>query len=505
MTAHEVVTFVRDINSDWCEVINKKRERGVVPRSYLGEVDDDQADTPDQRVLKPSELCPEIQVTVAEYRDTTGKTMSLMDEEPVTVLQQLKDSWVRVRRASGEEGIAPSTYLKPAFVYYRAVADYKEKTHATQLIYSAGDNFLLLAFKANEWLRVKAAGGREGLVAARYVEPVTGTLNPNSFTPAHRASTANVAAAVDIKARAQQYQSAASTTTAPKAVGRRQSVAMLPATVSNVRSGLERHQLKVVQWSKEHVEAWAEELGDDIAALAPVFRANDVDGKLLFQLTKDDLQGMGIASLGLRNRVMEEIEKLKRHDGKPVNAAPTPLSLNRQGKVRSAIDKSIRQGQLQPPAPGQPPRTPMPRRGLSPRHADLLEGDEDYGRSRTASAPAADLAPRHPRSQARPRTDRSPGRYEDDGVRQGRERAATSSLAASSRLRDAEGGRGMSRKDRAMRIAQESTRRAKVEQNRTDRQQRPPPPPEQRRRAGSRGRYEEDDRADDGYERHARY
>jgi len=241
-----------------------------------------------------------------------------------------------------------------------------------------------------------------------------------------------------------------------------------------------------------------------------LLRANDVDGKLLFQLTTDDLQGMGVLSLGLRKRVMEEIEKLKRHDGKPVNATPTPLSLNRQGKVRSAIDKSIRQGQFKPPSPGQPPRTPVPHRELDPRYADLLEDDAEGrypaqgrgGRGRVASAPAADMDARHPRSQGRPRRDeRSPGRYEDHDVRQGRERAASSSVAASARLRDAEDGRGKSRRDKAMRIAQESTRRAKVEQKRTER---PPPPPEQgrRRRAGSRGRYEEGE--EDGYERHAR-
>src|SRR3954470_18916210 len=70
------------------------------------------------------------------------------------------------------------------------------------------------------------------------------------------------------------------------------------------------------------VADWLRTLG--LEQYEAVFRANDVDAKLLPTLTADDLKEIGIASFGHRRRLLEAIAAL-RSNAMPAGA-PAPVS-----------------------------------------------------------------------------------------------------------------------------------------------------------------------------------
>ena len=51
--------------------------------------------------------------------------------------------------------------------------------------------------------------------------------------------------------------------------------------------------------------AWLRGLG--LEQYAPAFRANDVDGEVLPELTADDLIGLGVTSIGHRRKLLAAI------------------------------------------------------------------------------------------------------------------------------------------------------------------------------------------------------
>ena len=54
--------------------------------------------------------------------------------------------------------------------------------------------------------------------------------------------------------------------------------------------------------------AWLRGLG--LEQYAPAFRANDVDGEVLPELTADDLIGLGVTSIGHRRKLLAAITAL---------------------------------------------------------------------------------------------------------------------------------------------------------------------------------------------------
>ena len=56
------------------------------------------------------------------------------------------------------------------------------------------------------------------------------------------------------------------------------------------------------------VAAWLRGLG--LEQYAPAFRANDVDGEVLPELTADDLIGLGVTSIGHRRKLLAAIAAL---------------------------------------------------------------------------------------------------------------------------------------------------------------------------------------------------
>lgn len=67
--------------------------------------------------------------------------------------------------------------------------------------------------------------------------------------------------------------------------------------------------LLVADWSEEDVQTWLCEEG--LQELLSVFKANNIDGAELSQLNKETATELGIASVGLRGRLMRKIEALK--------------------------------------------------------------------------------------------------------------------------------------------------------------------------------------------------
>src|SRR5215472_4059207 len=56
------------------------------------------------------------------------------------------------------------------------------------------------------------------------------------------------------------------------------------------------------------IDGWLRGIG--LAQYAEIFRANDIDGELLGQLTNDDLKDIGVASLGHRKKLLKAIAAL---------------------------------------------------------------------------------------------------------------------------------------------------------------------------------------------------
>ncbi|XP_023136837.2 WD repeat, SAM and U-box domain-containing protein 1-like isoform X2 [Amphiprion ocellaris] len=62
-------------------------------------------------------------------------------------------------------------------------------------------------------------------------------------------------------------------------------------------------------WSEEDVQSWLSEEG--LEELVSVFKANNIDGPELIQLSKETAAEMGIESVGLRGRLLRKVEALK--------------------------------------------------------------------------------------------------------------------------------------------------------------------------------------------------
>ncbi len=63
------------------------------------------------------------------------------------------------------------------------------------------------------------------------------------------------------------------------------------------------------------VEAWLKGLG--LEQYAEAFAENDVDGERLAKLTAEDLQEMGVKSVGHRRKLLDAITRLGQDDEEP--------------------------------------------------------------------------------------------------------------------------------------------------------------------------------------------
>eukprot|EP00043_Microstomoeca_roanoka_P007323 m.70541 g.70541 ORF g.70541 m.70541 type:complete len:803 (+) comp13779_c1_seq1:3620-6028(+) len=284
------VELLKEVSADWCVVQVSSRERGLVPRGYLEKA--------------RQESTTEIMRTTHEYRNDKS-SFFLFEGEVVTVLQQASDDWFFVRRANGEEGMAPALYLQPATVFYKAVADFDGQRNSSQLSFSRNDMFVLLSFKSNDWLQARNSDGRVGLIPAVYVEEVA---PPDSFAaargelvpPVERGHVAN-------RARVFSTPQRATTTSTPQ---RRESLMRTPS-VHRLKSAYSRHALLPHAWTSLHVLDWLVTLPIDTKHVERVFEVNGIEGQTLLELGDRDLRAMGIKDRLTREELLNAIDSLK--------------------------------------------------------------------------------------------------------------------------------------------------------------------------------------------------
>ena len=82
------------------------------------------------------------------------------------------------------------------------------------------------------------------------------------------------------------------------------------------------------------IAEWLRTLG--LEQYAPAFHDNDVTEDLLPSLTADDLKELGVASVGLRRRLLDAIALLRAAEPAPVTQRPFCLPSRARG-VRAAV------------------------------------------------------------------------------------------------------------------------------------------------------------------------
>src|ERR1700680_1355580 len=88
------------------------------------------------------------------------------------------------------------------------------------------------------------------------------------------------------------------------------------------------------------VAAWLRGLG--LEQYAPAFRANDVDGEVLPELTAEDLIGLGVTSIGHRRKLLAAIAALRDTPADDNSASVTvtgPADALNKGSVSSRAER----------------------------------------------------------------------------------------------------------------------------------------------------------------------
>lgn len=73
---------------------------------------------------------------------------------------------------------------------------------------------------------------------------------------------------------------------------------------------------EVAAWSEGDVTAWLNSLGKEFSRYAKPFAANNINGRRLVRLNDEKLQNIGIASLGHRDDILEQIAILTQADAR---------------------------------------------------------------------------------------------------------------------------------------------------------------------------------------------
>ncbi len=71
------------------------------------------------------------------------------------------------------------------------------------------------------------------------------------------------------------------------------------------------------------IDGWLRRIG--LTQDAEMFRANDIDGKLLRRMTNDDLKDIGVVSFGHRKKLLEAIAELGSAPAAPPAALAMPM------------------------------------------------------------------------------------------------------------------------------------------------------------------------------------
>jgi hypothetical protein len=87
-------------------------------------------------------------------------------------------------------------------------------------------------------------------------------------------------------------------------------------------------------WSALEVCGWLEKLDSSLNPYVPVFVGNEITGKVLLELSLDDLDYMEIKALGHRKIILKAVEELRRaHARGAAPTVPTPSKSTNMGPV----------------------------------------------------------------------------------------------------------------------------------------------------------------------------
>jgi len=241
----ERLTLVKRVTADWYEVVKSNGERGLAASNYIEEFD---GDAGSDKMLR----------AVADYVGRGGQ-VSFSKGELMTLCKKLSADWYEVKKANGDRGLAPCTYVNECVVTYTAIADYPGGGHG-QLSLTKGEDLVLVSRKNNDWLEVRRANGVVGLAPVTYLQEKIGTEGSSS-TPS-------------------RFQRAASTRggpTNPPTPGV-PPPALPGAVFGNLPSADERGRVSVERWPESHVLSWLREQPDPApqVALSPLLSATGV-------------------------------------------------------------------------------------------------------------------------------------------------------------------------------------------------------------------------------------
>jgi uncharacterized protein YgiM (DUF1202 family) len=208
----EEMTLVKKKTADWFEVVKATGEAGLVPSNYIEEFDPHAA--PEKIHRAKASLAAE------------GGRFALASGEVVTVLKRLTPEWVEIRKASGEKGPAPSSYLEEYTALFTALADFAA-SNPSQLSFEKGQVLTLSKHLTAAWIEVRNRDGKKGVVPSSFVEMLN-DIRPSSMM-------------IPLPETLPSGDLEAPPVTAP--------LPPLPSTE-------ERSAVPVEQWSELHVLAW---------------------------------------------------------------------------------------------------------------------------------------------------------------------------------------------------------------------------------------------------------
>ena len=107
-----------------------------------------------------------------------------------------------------------------------------------------------------------------------------------------------------------------------------------------------------LEWDTERVCAWLAEQG--LAQLRQAFRAQSIDGEVLLTLTRDDLQCLGVTTIGDKSTLMKKVEAVKKqHYAGQVVGARGDAGSGGASKAGGRSTRSGRKRKREPPGASQ--------------------------------------------------------------------------------------------------------------------------------------------------------
>eukprot|EP00049_Salpingoeca_infusionum_P018830 m.358959 g.358959 ORF g.358959 m.358959 type:complete len:2697 (+) comp18357_c0_seq1:279-8369(+) len=321
--AEQEVVLLKHLNEDWSMVATNSGARGLVPRGYLQEA--------------TKQNTTEIMRVKEEYR-VPNNPLSLYEGEPVTLLERLGSQWGHVRRANGETGSCPLSFLRHATVLYRAFADYDG--YGTQLSCSRGETFVLLAFKSNEWIQARSKSGMVGLLPSSYVQEVTPDEMQRygeDVIPA-TSRVEIIKSEVPVSERKQAFLQPPASDPGPAPRVDHSKEMPRTASVFERKAKLETSQSPRA-WSVDQVVAWLHKQPRPFCDFGSMFRRYQIDGAELEKLSKNDLADMGMDSAQLRSELIDLIKPLFGFGRKQTSVHE--ISLTRKQRVDEALKISM--------------------------------------------------------------------------------------------------------------------------------------------------------------------